>query len=66
MASTDISYAAKVATVISNSRRAKTDFDGQVETLGDCSHSTQMITRLNPQLKQSTPFYTLDKKKEGK
>jgi hypothetical protein len=40
LASTDISYASKVATVISNFRKAKTDFDGQVETLGDCSHYT--------------------------
>jgi hypothetical protein len=66
LASTDISYAAKVATVISNFRKAKTDFDRQVETLGDCSRSTQMIIRLNSQVKQSTSFYTLDKKKEGK
>jgi hypothetical protein len=64
LASTDISYATKVATVISNFRKAKTDFDGQVETLGHCSHSTQMIIRLNSQVKQSTSFYTLDKKKE--
>jgi hypothetical protein len=40
LASTDISYASKVATVISNFRKAKTDFDGQDETLGDCSHYT--------------------------
>jgi hypothetical protein len=66
LASTDISYAAKVATVISNSRKVKTDFDGQVETLGDCSHLTQKIIRLNSRVKQSTSFYTLDQKKEGK